>query len=73
MAPTHALTVVVEPDEDQWHAYCPALRRHGAVTCGDTKEQALEHIHEVVAMIVEELRAEGTPIPHTSTGSAPGR
>ncbi len=60
---TYTFKVVVERDEDQWHAYCPALRQHGAVTCGDTEEQAHRHIQEVVEMIVEELQEEGTPIP----------
>ena len=71
-ARTLTLNVVVEAGEDQWHAYCPALRRHGAVTCGDTKEQAFKHIFEVIAMIVEELREEGAPIPQTSNDSAAG-
>jgi hypothetical protein len=25
---TYTFKVVVEPDEDRWHAYCPALVRH---------------------------------------------
>ncbi|MDA1193389.1 MAG: type II toxin-antitoxin system HicB family antitoxin [Candidatus Poribacteria bacterium] len=60
---TYTFRVFVEPVEDQWHAYCPALKKHGAVTCGDTREQALRHIQEVVEMIVEELIEEGVPIP----------
>ena len=60
---TYTFKVVVEADEDQWHAYCPALREHGAVTCGDTEDQARRHIQEVVEMIIEELVEEGKPIP----------
>lgn len=62
---TYTFKVVVEPDEDQWHAYCPALEQFGAATCGDTEEQALQHIREVVEMIVEELLDEGRPIPES--------
>jgi hypothetical protein len=32
---TYTFKVVVEPDEDRWHAYCPALERQGASTWGD--------------------------------------
>ena len=51
--------VIVEPDEDRWHAYCPALERYGAVTWGRTEQEALKHIQEVVQMVVEELAEDG--------------
>jgi predicted RNase H-like HicB family nuclease len=53
---TYTFKVVVEPDEGGFHAYCPALRHLGAVTQGATAEEALKNIHEVVQMIVEELK-----------------
>ncbi len=59
----YTFRVVVESDEDQWRAYCPALREYGAVTCGDTEEQARKHIQEVVEMIVEELQEEENRSP----------
>jgi len=52
---TYTFRVVVEPDEDAWHAYCPALAAYGAATWGATREEALRHIREVVEMVVEEL------------------
>ncbi len=55
--------VVVEPDEDRWHAYCPALEKYGAATWGNTKEEALTHIQAVVQMVVSELAEEGTALP----------
>ena len=55
--------VVVEPDDDRWHAYCPALDKYGAATWGNTKRKALKHIQEVVQMVVDELTEEGTPLP----------
>ena len=60
---TYTFKVVVEPDEDRWHAFCPALERYGAATWGDTEEEALRHINEVVQMVVEELIEDGEPIP----------
>lgn len=60
---SYTFKVVVEPDGDRWHAYCPALADHGAATWGNTKEEALKHIEEVVQMVVEELAEEGTTIP----------
>jgi predicted RNase H-like HicB family nuclease len=60
---TYTFKVVVEPDEDRWHAYCPALERYGAATWGDTEEEAFRHINEVVQMVVEELIEDGEPIP----------
>jgi len=63
---TYAFKVVVEPDEGGFHAYCPALRRYGAVTQGTTEEEALRAINEVVQIIVDELREDGIPLPDAS-------
>lgn len=41
----------------------PALEHLGATTQGKTLEEALRNIQEVLEMILEELRSEGTPIP----------
>ena len=60
---TYAFEVVVEPDEDLWHAYCPALERHGAATWGHTREEALRHIEEVVRLVVESMIEHGEAIP----------
>jgi len=49
------LPIVVEPDEDDWSAYCPALLKQWAATWGNTREEALKHINEVVQMVVESL------------------
>jgi predicted RNase H-like HicB family nuclease len=58
---THNFTVVVEPDGDRWHAYCPALEQYGAATWGYTEKEALRHVQEVVQMVVDELREDGVP------------
>ena len=60
---TYTFKVVVEPDEDRWRAYCPALEAQGAATWGHTREEALRHIREVLEMIVAELVDEGRPVP----------
>ena len=60
---TYTFKVVVEPDEDRWHAYCPALQQYGAATWGNTREEAFKHIQEVVQMIIGELREDGISIP----------
>ncbi len=60
---TYTFNVVVEPDGDRWHAYCPALEKYGAATWGNTKEEAIKHIQEVVQMIAEEIVEEGEKIP----------
>jgi len=60
---TYTFKVVVEPDEDRWHAHCPALDQYGAATWGNTHEEALKHIQEVVQMVIEELAEDGIPIP----------
>jgi predicted RNase H-like HicB family nuclease len=54
---TYTFRVVVEPDEDRWRAYCPALEAQGASTGGYTREEALRHIREVIEMIAAERRA----------------
>ena len=60
--------IVVEDDEHEdgrpaFRACCPALESIGAATWGDTREEAVKHIGEVLHMIVEELAAEGKEIP----------
>lgn len=60
---TYTFSVVIEPDEDVWHAYCPALQGYGAATWGKTREEAFRHIREVVGMVVAELLEDGEDLP----------
>ncbi len=60
---TYLFRVMVEPDEERWSAWCPALLTLGAATWGYTREEALRHINEVVQMIVQELIEDDEPIP----------
>jgi predicted RNase H-like HicB family nuclease len=59
-------TVILEREEDGgYHAFCPVLR--GCHTQGDTIEEALERVQEAIAVYVEDLKAEGEPIPIEDT------
>lgn len=60
---TYQFRVVVEPDEDQWIAYCPALVTKGAATGGCTRAEALENIQEALEMVLETLIELDMPIP----------
>ena len=62
-AKTYKFQVVVEPDEDQWAAYCPVLVEQGAATCGYTREEAYINIHQVLRMTLESMIAQGERIP----------
>lgn len=60
---TYIFKVVVEPDEDVWSAYCPALLKQGASTWGNTRQEALSNIEQVVKMVVESLIEHGESVP----------
>ena len=62
---TYTFKVIVEPDENRWHAYCPLLEQYGAATWGISQEEALKHIEEVVRMVAEELAQDGVPLPES--------
>ena len=53
--------VVIEPDEDAFHAYVPALP--GCHTFGATVEEARANIAEAIALHVESMLESGEPIP----------
>ena len=70
----YAFNVVVEDDEHEdgrpaFRAYCPALESIGASTSGDTREEAVKNIQEVLRMIVDELAEEGKEIPPDALSS----
>ncbi len=70
----YAFRIVVEDDayEDgrpAFRAYCPALESVGASTSGDTREEAVKNIQQVLRMIVGELAEEGKEIPPDALSS----
>ena len=72
---TYNFKVVIERDEDfdgnpsGWHAYCPALVKLGGSTWGETQEEAMKNINEVVRMIAQEFKEEGKPLPEGAEDS----
>jgi len=57
----HQFTVVIEPDEDAFHAYVPALP--GCHTFGATVEEAQNNVAEAIALHIESMQEGGESIP----------
>jgi len=57
----YQFTVVIEPDEDAFHAYVPALP--GCHTFGATVDEARANITEAIALHVESMRENGEAVP----------
>ena len=57
----YGLPVVIEHDKDGYFAFCPELQ--GCYTQGDTYEEALKNIKEVVALHIKDRLAKGEEIP----------
>ena len=55
------VSVVVEPDGDEYHAYCPAFK--GLHVAGETEEDAFEGAREAAILYLNSLVAHGEPIP----------
>ena len=58
---TIEVDIRVEPDEDSFHAYCPALK--GLHTCGDTEEEALNNAIDATIAYIHSLIKHGDSIP----------
>ena len=58
---TYQMQVVIEVDEDgKYVAWCPALE--ACYTQGDTFEEAMSNIQDVIALCLDELRAENKSV-----------
>ena len=55
--------VTVDRQGNEWRAACPALRHHGAVIGGETREEALAHIEHAILMILAEMELNGLSPP----------
>lgn len=55
------ITVVVEPDEGGFHAYCPAFK--GLHIDGETELEALQRTEEALYGYLESLQSHGDPLP----------
>jgi predicted RNase H-like HicB family nuclease len=60
---TYTFHVAITQERRFWYARCPALESYGAITAGDTREEALTHIYSALVMILEKLEDEETVIP----------
>ena len=55
--------VTVDRQGNEWRAACPALRHHGAVIGGETREEALAHNENAILMILAEMELNGLSPP----------
>ncbi|MCK6553932.1 type II toxin-antitoxin system HicB family antitoxin [Candidatus Binatia bacterium] len=60
---SYVFAVKVEPDADAWRAYVPALEAKGAATWGQTRQEAIQNMHEVLEMVLEDLLEAGEALP----------
>ncbi len=58
---TYQFTIVIEPDEDSYHAFVPMLP--GCHSFGDTEEEAEANIAEAMQLHVEAMQADGEEVP----------
>jgi len=66
----YIVEVVVEPDEDVYHAYCPMLV--GCHSSGDTKAETFKNIQEAVRLHLEVMIEDGKTIPSIVDGMCKG-
>jgi len=57
----YQFTVVIEPDEEGFHAFVPALP--GCHTFGDTVDEARVNIGEAIQLHIESMLEDGESIP----------
>jgi len=58
---TYQFTVVIEPDEEGYHAYVPVLP--GCHTFGATLDEARINIAEAIELHIESMQQDGESIP----------
>lgn len=58
---TLKVTVVVEPDDTGFHAFCPGLQ--GVHVGGETEDEIIENIRDAIMLHLESLAAHGDPLP----------
>jgi predicted RNase H-like HicB family nuclease len=58
---TYKLACVIEKDEDGYYGYCPELKACHAQ--GDTYEEVVANLRDVMRLLIEDRIAEKEPIP----------
>lgn len=51
------------PSAAVWRAYVPILESRGVATWGETREEVLKNLQEVLEMVIESMIEHGEPIP----------
>lgn len=59
----YTFNLLVDENSGTWNARCPAMEHLGAITGGETKEEALTHIHSIILMILLDMEQKGLAIP----------
>ena len=60
-----SINVVVEPDDDGFHAYAPALK--GLHVDGKTEAKTLKHARQAIICYLASLAFHGDPLPARSS------
>jgi len=55
------IQIIIEPDGDEFHAYCPDLK--GLHTCGNTEQEALVNAQDAAIAYLKSLIKHNEPIP----------
>jgi predicted RNase H-like HicB family nuclease len=55
------IPIILEPDEDGYHAFCPALK--GLHVDGETESETLENAKEAIMVYLDSLCLHGDPLP----------
>lgn len=56
-------SVLIDKKSGSWTARCPAMEEFGARIGGETKEEALIHLHGILIMILLNLEEKELAIP----------
>lgn len=54
-------TLIYRGEDGYWIAECPSLP--GCISQGASREEAIENIHEAIALYIEALEADHLPVP----------
>lgn len=55
------ISAVIEPDEDGFHGYCPALK--GLHVDGKTEKETLKNLSDAAEVYIASLVKHGDPLP----------
>ena len=57
----YSFAVVIEKDPEGYYASCPQVQ--GCYAQGESYEEALENIRDVIKLLVEDMEANGKAVP----------